>query len=150
MLKHNLNRGRQYCNISVVENTDQPMIIDGKEVDESTIEYDMQDYGDLIAPISDAKFIDGTDLTDRPTGGLGKFHLVRRMGDDRLQSETGRIRRTTCGRRQRVRTNRSTEAKAFTGMKPNKFDIKQPLGGKPYEYTLKDAIEIEPGTIRSE
>jgi len=47
----------------VEENTDQPMIIDGKEVDESTIEYDMQDYGDLIAPISDAKFIDGTDLT---------------------------------------------------------------------------------------
>jgi hypothetical protein len=48
---------------NIVEGTDQPMIIDGKEVDESTIEYDMQDYGDLIAPISDAKFIDGTDLT---------------------------------------------------------------------------------------
>ena len=47
----------------VVEN-DEPMIIDGKEVDPSSIEYDMQDYGDVIAPISDAKFIDGTDLTD--------------------------------------------------------------------------------------
>ena len=47
----------------VVEN-DEPMIIDGKEVDPSTIEYEMQDYGDVIAPISDAKFIDGTDLTD--------------------------------------------------------------------------------------
>jgi hypothetical protein len=47
----------------IEEDADQPMIIDGKEVDESTIEYDMQDYGDLIAPISDAKFIDGTDLT---------------------------------------------------------------------------------------
>jgi len=47
----------------VVEGTEL-MIIDGKEVDPSTIEYDMQDYSDVIAPITSAKFIDGTELTD--------------------------------------------------------------------------------------
>jgi hypothetical protein len=48
----------------VLEVTSKPMMINGKEVDPNSIEYDMQDYGDMIAPITAAKFKDGTELND--------------------------------------------------------------------------------------
>jgi len=54
----------------VLEVTSKPMIINGKEVDPNSIEYDMQDYGDMIAPITAAKFKDGTELSDDEMANL--------------------------------------------------------------------------------
>jgi hypothetical protein len=39
-------------------------MIDGKQVDLKTVEYEMQDTGDNIFDLQDAKFVDGTELTD--------------------------------------------------------------------------------------
>jgi len=39
-------------------------VIDGKQVDLNTVEYEMQDTGDNIFDLQDAKFVDGTELTD--------------------------------------------------------------------------------------
>jgi hypothetical protein len=123
----------------VEENTDQPMIIDGKEVDESTIEYDMQDYGDLIAPISDAKFIDGTDLTPEQQEELesSTWYAEWVMTDyNERQVESAE---------QPVEEETATEGNEFAlavqkakaaGMRPgDKFTVGDT------EYTLKDAIE---------
>ena len=123
----------------VEENTDQPMIIDGKEVDESTIEYDMQDYGDLIAPISDAKFIDGTDLTPEQQEELesSTWYAQWVMTDyNERQVESAE---------QPVEEETATEGNEFAlavqkakaaGMRPgDKFTVGDT------EYTLKDAIE---------
>ena len=49
---------------SVAEAADKPIIIDGKEVDLNTVEYEMQDTGDNIFDLQDAKFKDGTELSD--------------------------------------------------------------------------------------
>jgi hypothetical protein len=48
---------------SVAEGANKPIMIDGKEVDMLSIEYDMQDVGDNIFDLQDARFIDGTELT---------------------------------------------------------------------------------------
>jgi hypothetical protein len=48
---------------SVAEAANKPIMIDGKEVDMLSIEYDMQDVGDNIFDLQDARFIDGTELT---------------------------------------------------------------------------------------
>ena len=117
----------------VVEN-DEPMIIDGKEVDPSSIEYEMQDYGDVIAPISYAKFIDGTELTDDQLADLEASEAyvtwVRNDYDERAMSMADDVNMEGNEFAQAV-----NKAKA-AGMKPgDKFE----MGGK--EYTLKDAIE---------
>jgi len=49
---------------SVAEAADKPIMIDGKEVDLNTVEYEMQDTGDNIFDLQDAKFKDGAELTD--------------------------------------------------------------------------------------
>ena len=49
---------------SVQEASDRPIMIDGKEVDLKTVEYEMQDVGDNIFDLQDAKFKDGTELSD--------------------------------------------------------------------------------------
>jgi len=49
---------------SVAEAADKPIMIDGKEVDLNTVEYEMQDTGDNIFDLQDAKFKDGTELSD--------------------------------------------------------------------------------------
>ena len=49
---------------SVQEASDRPIMIDGKEVDLNTVEYEMQDTGDNIFDLQDARFKDGTELTD--------------------------------------------------------------------------------------
>ena len=49
---------------SVQEASDGPIMIDGKQVDLKTVEYEMQDTGDNIFDLQDAKFVDGTELTD--------------------------------------------------------------------------------------
>lgn len=49
---------------SVAEAADKPIMIDGKEVDLNTVEYEMQDTGDNIYDLQDAKFKDGTELSD--------------------------------------------------------------------------------------
>jgi hypothetical protein len=48
---------------SVEEAADKPIMIDGKEVDLNTVEYEMQDTGDNIYDLQDAKFTDGTELS---------------------------------------------------------------------------------------
>jgi hypothetical protein len=123
----------------IEENTDQPMIIDGKEVDESTIEYDMQDYGDLIAPISDAKFIDGTDLTPEQQEELESSTwyaewVMTDYNNSRVESAEQPVEEETAteGNEFAQAVNKAKAA----GMKPgDKFTV----GDK--EYTLKDAIE---------
>ena len=49
---------------SVVEASNKPIMIDGKEVDMLSIEYEMQDVGDNIFDLQGAQFTDGTDLSD--------------------------------------------------------------------------------------
>jgi hypothetical protein len=49
---------------SVAEASNESIMIDGKQVDLNTVEYDMQDTGDNIFDLQDAKFVDGTELTD--------------------------------------------------------------------------------------
>jgi hypothetical protein len=117
-----------------IKENDEPMIIDGKEVDPSSIEYEMQDYGDVIAPISDAKFIDGTDLTDDQMADLESSSAyvswVRQDYDERAASMYDDVNMEGNQFAQAV-----NKAKA-AGMKPgDKFKV----GDK--EYTLKDAIE---------
>jgi hypothetical protein len=48
---------------SVAEAANKPIMIDGKEVDMLSIEYEMQDVGDNIFDLQDAQFTDGTELT---------------------------------------------------------------------------------------
>jgi len=48
----------------VVKESDRPIMIDGKQVDLNTIEYEMQDIGDNIYDLQGAKFVDGTELSD--------------------------------------------------------------------------------------
>ena len=43
---------------------DDRIIFKGKEIDTDTIEYDMQDFSDMIAPIEYAKYTDGTEVDD--------------------------------------------------------------------------------------
>jgi hypothetical protein len=49
---------------SVAEAANKPIMIDGKEVDMLSIEYEMQDVGDNIFDLQGAQFTDGTDLSD--------------------------------------------------------------------------------------
>ena len=49
---------------SVAEAADKPIMIDGKEVDLKTVEYEMQDVGDNIFDLQGARFKDGTELSD--------------------------------------------------------------------------------------
>ena len=49
---------------SVAEASNKPIMIDGKEVDMLSIEYEMQDVGDNIFDLQGAQFTDGTDLSD--------------------------------------------------------------------------------------
>ena len=49
---------------SVVKESDRPIMIDGKQVDLNTIEYEMQDTGDNIFDLQNAQFTDGTELSD--------------------------------------------------------------------------------------
>jgi hypothetical protein len=48
----------------VAEVANKPIMIDGKQVDLNTVEYEMQDTGDNIYNLQDARFTDGTELTD--------------------------------------------------------------------------------------
>ena len=126
----------------VVEN-DEPMIIDGKEVDPSSIEYDMQDYGDVIAPISAAKFIDGTDLTDDQMADLeassAYSNWVRNDYNDRAMSMADDVNQnpeTEVPAQEGNEFAQAVNKAKAAGMKPgDKFTV----GDK--EYTLKDAIE---------
>lgn len=135
-LRKNFNTlaGKETAMDSVNEN-DAPMIIDGKEVDPSSIEYDMQDYGDVIAPISAAKFIDGTELTDDQMADLEAsseyIEWVRNDYDERAMSMADDVNMEGNEFAQAVQ-----KAKA-AGMKAgDKFKV----GDK--EYTLKDAVEL--------
>jgi hypothetical protein len=49
---------------AVAEASNESIMIDGKQVDLKTVEYEMQDTGDNIFDLQDAKFVDGTELTD--------------------------------------------------------------------------------------
>ncbi len=49
---------------SVQEAADRPIMIDGKEVDLNTVEYEMQDTGDNVFDLQGARFKDGTELSD--------------------------------------------------------------------------------------
>ena len=49
------------------------IIFKGKEIDTDTIEYDMQDFSDMIAPIESAKYTDGTEVDDADLGDLDEL-----------------------------------------------------------------------------
>jgi len=49
---------------SVVKESNRPIMIDGKQVDLNTIEYEMQDVSDNIYDLQGARFTDGTELSD--------------------------------------------------------------------------------------
>ena len=49
---------------SVAEASNESIMIDGKQVDLKTVEYEMQDTGDNIFDLQGAKFTDGAELTD--------------------------------------------------------------------------------------
>jgi len=49
---------------SVAEASSESIMIDGKQVDLKTVEYEMQDTGDNIFDLQDARFTDGAELTD--------------------------------------------------------------------------------------
>lgn len=48
----------------VLDESNDAIIFKGKEIDTDTIEYDMQDFSDMIAPIESAKYTDGTEVDD--------------------------------------------------------------------------------------
>jgi hypothetical protein len=129
---------RDQKNKSMQEAPEELMIINGKEVDKDTIEYDMDDYGDLIAPISSAKFIDGTELTpeqiEQLEGSDAYSEWVRLDYNDRMAMGQENIEPAqTEGNEFALAVQKAKSA----GMKPgDKFTV----GDK--EYTLKDAIEL--------
>lgn len=134
-LSSNFNKLAGRAEEAVNEN-DEPMIIDGKEVDSESIEYDMQDYSDVIAPINSAKFIDGTDLTDDQMADLESssayINWVRQDYDERAMSMADDVN-TTEGNEFALAVQKAKAA----GMKAgDKFKV----GDK--EYTLKDAVEL--------
>ena len=49
---------------SVAEASNESIMIDGKQVDLNTVEYDMQDTGDNVYDLQGARFIDGTELSE--------------------------------------------------------------------------------------
>jgi hypothetical protein len=49
---------------AVAEASNESIMIDGKQVDLKTVEYEMQDTGDNIYDLQNAKFVDGIELTD--------------------------------------------------------------------------------------
>ena len=49
------------------------IIFKGKEIDTDTIEYDMQDFSDMIAPIEYAKYTDGTEVDDEDLEDLDEL-----------------------------------------------------------------------------
>ena len=48
---------------SVVKESNRPIMIDGKQVDLNTVEYEMQDASDNVYDLQDARFTDGTELS---------------------------------------------------------------------------------------
>ena len=52
---------------------DDRIMFKGKEIDTDTIEYDMQDFSDMIAPIEFAKYTDGTEVDDADLGDLDEL-----------------------------------------------------------------------------
>ena len=52
---------------------DDRIMFKGKEIDTDTIEYDMQDFSDMIAPIESAKYTDGTEVDDADLGDLDEL-----------------------------------------------------------------------------
>ena len=57
----------------VLDESDDRIIFKGKEIDTDTIEYDMQDYSDMIAPLEYAKYTDGTEVDDADLGDLDEL-----------------------------------------------------------------------------
>ena len=56
-----------------LDESDDRIIFKGKEIDTYTIEYDMQDYSDMIAPLEYAKYTDGTEVDDADLGDLDEL-----------------------------------------------------------------------------
>jgi len=57
----------------VLDESNDAIIFKGKEIDTDTIEYDMQDFSDMIAPIESAKYTDGTEVDDADLGDLDEL-----------------------------------------------------------------------------
>jgi hypothetical protein len=57
----------------VLDESNDAIIFKGKEIDTDTIEYDMQDFSDMIAPIEFAKYTDGTEVDDADLGDLDEL-----------------------------------------------------------------------------
>jgi|TARA_R110000823_G_scaffold260864_2_gene381593 hypothetical protein len=60
-----------------VNEGDDRIIFKGKEIDPDTIEYDMQDFSDMIAPIEYAKYTDGTEVDDEDLEALDELPAMQ-------------------------------------------------------------------------
>ena len=67
----------------VLGESDDRIIFKGKEIDTDTIEYDMQDYSDMIAPLEYAKYTDGTEVDDADLEDLDELPaMIDWIGQD--------------------------------------------------------------------
>ena len=51
----------------------KPVMFKGKQIDLDSVEYDMQDYSDLIFELEAAKYMDGTDVADEDMADLNEL-----------------------------------------------------------------------------
>ena len=61
----------------------KPVMFKGKQIDLDSVEYDMQDYSDLIFELEAAKYMDGTDVADEDMADLNELEdLVNWVAQD--------------------------------------------------------------------
>ena len=74
----------------------KPVMFKGKQIDLDSVEYDMQDYSDLIFELEAAKYMDGTDVADEDMADLneleGLVDWVAQDYMDRMQDRADMMR----------------------------------------------------------
>ena len=74
----------------------KPVMFKGKQIDLDSVEYDMQDYSDLIFELEAAKYMDGTDVADEDMADLNELEdLVNWVSQDymdRMQDRADMMR----------------------------------------------------------
>jgi len=68
---------KQYLKESGFREGADAIIFKGKQIDTDTIEYDMQDFSDMIAPIEYAKYTDGTEVDDEDLQDLDELPAMQ-------------------------------------------------------------------------
>lgn len=74
----------------------KPVMFKGKQIDLDSVEYDMQDYSDMIFELEAAKYMDGTDVADEDMADLNELEdLVNWVAQDymdRMQDRADMMR----------------------------------------------------------